>query len=134
MFPSIRVVANMQVGSDWHLMKHFLVFLGVIVGFAAPLSLSAAPAPSVDGGRSGRWLVHTETIGTGKNRTTYYYTNIILTGSHIPAVIRRSHGKFELIAGASVNGKAYSIGDLGTTGSNDVGGALAGLDPAVSVH
>ena len=114
-------------------MKHLLVILGALSGVVMPLSLYAAPAPSVDGGRSSKWLVHTEIIGTGKDRIVYYYTNVVLTGSHIPAVIRRYRGKMEIVAGTSINGRSYSVGDLGTAGVNDVGGELAGLDPAISL-
>ena len=83
-------------------------------------------------GRSGRWLVHTEAIGTGKNRAIYYYTNIVLTGSHIPAVLRRYKGTIEIVSGAPANTRSFSIGDLGSTGSDSVAGELVGLDPAIS--
>ncbi len=115
-------------------MKPLLATIGVLSGLAFPSALFAAPAPSVDGGRAGRWLVHAETFGRGKDQVTFYYTNVVLTGSHIPAVIRRFQGKLEIVAGAAINGRSYSIGDLGTTGANTVSGELAGLDPAISVH
>ena len=104
-----------------------------MVGSAVPLSSHAAPVPSVDGDRSSKWLVHVTTTGAGREQAVYYYTNVVLTGSHVPAVIRRYRGKMEIVAGASINGKAYSVGDLGTASVSDVGGSLAGLDPAISV-
>ena len=103
----------------------------------AALSSTANATPDrvvISGDHAPRWLVRTEIVGQGQNQAIYYYTNIILTGSHVPAVIRRSRGKLELIAGASINGKAYSIGDTASTGANGVAGELAGLEPAISVH
>ena len=109
--------------------------LGILVCAAILPAAKATPdRVVVNGERPPRWLVRTEIVGEGRNQATYYYTNIILTGSHVPAVIRRSRGKLELIAGASINGKAYSIGDTASTGANSVAGELAGLEPAISVH
>ncbi len=115
-------------------MKHLLTTLGALLGLTVPLLAHAAPAPSVDSGRSARWLIHTETTGHGANRATYYYTNVILTGSHVPVVIRRYKGHMEIVSGGMTQGTAYSIGDLGTAGTSDVGGALSRLDPSISVR
>ena len=115
-------------------MKHLLIALGALLGLTIPLLAHAAPAPSVDSGRSSHWLVHTETIGYGANKAIYYYTNVILTGSHIPVVIRRYKGQMEIVSGGMTQGTAYSVGDFGTAGTNDVGSALSRLDPSISVH
>ncbi len=115
-------------------MKHFLIALGALLGLTVPLSAHAAPAPSVDSGRSARWLIHTETTGHGANKAIYYYTNIVLTGSHIPVVIRRYKGQMEIVSGGMTQGTAYSVGDLGTAGTSDVGSALSRLDPSITTR
>ena len=114
-------------------MKILPALLGVLVNLAIPLSTHAAPAPSVDGGRSSNWLRRTEVVGTGRNRMIYYYTNVVLTGTHLPVVIRRYRGQLEIVSGGMLHGVSYSVGDLATTGANDVASELVGLDPAVSI-
>ena len=113
-------------------MKHLLVLFAVAVGLVIPQSLWAQGAPSVDGGRSGHWLKYREVIGHGPEQTIYYYTNVVLTGTHLPVVIRRYKGQLAVVSGGILHGVAYSIGDLGNTGANDVASELAGLDPSIT--
>lgn len=114
-------------------MKHLLVFIAVVVGLAIPCSAWASDAPSVDGGRSGHWLRYMEVIGHGPNRVIYYYTNVVLTGTHLPVVIRRYKGQMEIVSGGMLQGVSYGFGDLSKAGANDVAGELRGLDPSISV-
>ena len=114
-------------------MKHFLVFIAVVVGLAIPHSAWARSAPSVDGGRSGHWLRYVEVVGHGPDQVIYYYTNVVLTGTHLPVVIRRYKGQLEVVSGGMLHGVSYSVGDLSTAGANDVASELAGLDPSISI-
>ena len=106
-------------------MKHFLGLLGVLAGLAAPL-VAEADQPSrviIKGESTPKWLVHTETIGQGERQATYYYTNIVLTGSHMPTVIRRYKGRLQIVSGAPINGRAFS---------SSVASTFIGLDPALT--
>ena len=100
-------------------------FLRILVGLAMPLAVKAEPADKViiSADRSANWLVHTEVVGQGDKQATYYYTNIVLTGSHLPAVIRRYKGHLQIVSGAPVNGRAFS---------SSVASTFTGLDPALA--
>ncbi len=105
-------------------MKYFLCFFGVLAGLATPLAVKAEPPDqvTVNGGYPPKWLVHTEIVGQGDRQTTYYYTNVVLTGSHLPAVIRRYKGHLTIVTGAPVDGRVITA---------TVGSSLAGVDPAL---
>ena len=106
-------------------MKRFLVLLGMMAGMATPLVAKAEPPDQVtiNGGYPPKWLVHVETVGQGDRQMTYYYTNVVLTGSHMPAVIRRYKGRLQIVSGAPVDGRVITA---------TVGNSLSAVEPALA--
>ena len=67
------------------------------------------------------------------HQAVYYISNYTPTGSHIPQTVCRYEGQNHVFS-SFANGRAYGSDDIGLTGSLNVGGALAALDPAVSLR
>ena len=111
-------------------MKHLLAALGVFSGLVLPHLAHASPVPSVDGSHSGQWLSHIEIVGHGPEQATYYYTNVVLTGTHVPVVIRKYKGQMRIVSGELSEGVAYALQDGSPAKSGNVSSILR-TDPAI---
>ena len=89
----------------------------------------AAPHP-VNGESSGGWLDHIEIVGKGPERSTYYYTNVVLTGTHVPVVIRKYKGQMEIVSGGLLQGVSYNLGELEGAHAGNASAILRN-DPAI---
>ncbi len=67
------------------------------------------------------------------HKSVFYITGYTPTGSHIPQVVTRYEGR-NYTSDSFGHGRVYSSGDIGLTGSLDVGGALRSLDPAITLR
>ena len=107
-------------------MKNFLLFVTAAVGMTAPLAAHADPAPLTAVPNHARHRTHTAIIvHTPRDRPTVYeITGDVATGSHIPTVIRRYHGRTEVLDGGFRTRTVYGAGAIGATGATDIGTAL----------
>ena len=113
-------------------MKSKLVLLGVLAALAAPVISAKADEPAKAKKRVKAQATATrsaaQAVDARRDRDTFYITNHVVTGSHLPVVVTRYQGH-------NINSSplvSYDQTDISTTGALDVGSALVSRDPAIS--
>lgn len=118
-------------------MKRLLVLIGITAGMATSLLAQTAndsPRPvSTPKGAARAKQNAAVARAIREHRAVYFISNTTSTGSHIPQVVCHYEGRNTNLNGFT-NGRIYNSGDLGLTGSLNVGGALYSLDPAISIR
>lgn len=117
-------------------MKYFFALLAVSAGLLTPLSVQANPNLTPRGVPVDQinHKTHKNVAPARPPKTTlpiYYITSYTPTGSHIPMVVCRYQGRYYPMNSFAPDA-VYTQGDIGLSGSLNVGGALRTLDPAIS--
>ena len=118
-------------------MKRSLLLLGIMAGTATSLLAQTAndsrrPASTPTGAAEARQDAAVARA-VRHHQAVYYISSYTPTGSHLPQMVCRYEGR-NYVFNSFSNSRTYSSQDVGLTGALDVGGALASLDPAISVR